>query len=284
VLADLPGDPSGEAVSQAMTWVAGSMPAPAVDAPNCGPSTLILQSATAMRFALVIAAMLSTGLFIGASVFGATHGSEFAAAGSACLSGGTDLTSESVEQALGTSDCLAPLESEYARYAVGGAALVAAGALLAVAIAPSLITRRRSLRPLGPKLRLAEIRVLGLCVEAGLRSPPRLLVGRSRQRDAFCFGLPGRYMIALPPVLAISPDSARFDAVIRHEIAHIRHHDVAFAWLTKTAWYVLAPLLVIPAVLFLVTGGRRHPPRLSLASGSVRPRHRAGGALRSPQP
>lgn len=229
-------------------------PFPAVGAPGAIPNTLVLQSATTIRFALFVIAMLSTGLFIGVSVFGAVHGAEFAAQGAACLNTGPGFSLGTANQAASTSDCLAPLEMQYAGYAAGGSVLVALGSLLVIAIAPWVIVRRRSLRPLGPALQLAGSQVLNLCAEIGLHRPPRLMVGPSRQRDAFCFGLPGRYMIALPPALAIRPSTKLFDAVIRHELAHIRHHDVTFAWLARSAWYVLTPLLLLPVGLFLVTG------------------------------
>lgn len=238
-----------------MTKPAESAPlVPAVGAPEASPNTLVLQSATTMRFALFVIAMLSTGLFIGVSVFGALHGAEFAAQGTACLNTGRRLPLETANQAASTSECLAPLEMKYAGYAVGGSVLVALGSLLVIAIVPSVIVRRRSLRSLGPALQPAGSRVLSLCAEIGLHRPPRLMVGPSRQHDAFCFGLPGRYVIALPPALAIRPSTTLFDAVIRHELAHIRHHDVTFAWMARSAWYVLAPLLLLPVGLFLITG------------------------------
>ena len=159
-----------------------------------------------------------------------------------------------LDEALGASDCLAPLELSWASYAVAGVLVVALGALLVVVLAPTMIIRRRSLRPLGPALLPAGRRVLAFCAEAGVRRPPRLVVGTYRQRDAFCLGFPGRYVIVLPPALAVRPDTPQFAATFRHEVAHVRHHDVAFAKLAQSAWYVVAPLLLVPLGLFLATG------------------------------
>jgi hypothetical protein len=211
------------------------------------PNTLVLQSTTTMRFTLFVMAMLATGLFIGAEMFAAVHRAEFAV----CLQpgAGADLSS----RAASMSGCWDLFRIQGTSSAVG-AASVALGSFVVVAIAPSVIVRRRSLRPLGSALEPARGRVLSLCAETGVRRPPRLMVGPFGQRDAFCFGLPGRYAMALPPALAIRPGTTLFDAIVRHELAHIRHHDVTFAWLARSAWYVLAPLLLVPLVLFVLTG------------------------------
>ena len=68
--------------------------------------------------------------------------------------------------------------------------------------------------------------------------------------DAFSYGLPGRYRIALPPKLALrSTDHTLFDPVIRHELAHVSRHDVAFAWLARGVWFAVLPLVAVPIVL-----------------------------------
>ncbi|GEL94946.1 M48 family metalloprotease [Cellulomonas composti] len=111
------------------------------------------------------------------------------------------------------------------------------------------MTRRRGLRPLPAALATVEQRVGELALEAGVRRPPALLVGRLSQRDAFTFGLPGRYRVALPPKLAARHgDAALFDPVLRHELAHVRHHDVTLAWFARTVWWAYWPVLMVPAV------------------------------------
>lgn len=39
----------------------------------------------------------------------------------------------------------------------------------------------------------------------------------------------------------------------RHELAHVRHRDVALAWLARSAWYALAPLLILPVAVSLLS-------------------------------
>jgi hypothetical protein len=83
----------------------------------------------------------------------------------------------------------------------------------------------------------------------------RPLVGTSRQRDAFSFGAPGRYRVALPPAVAVRWRDVRlFDPLVRHELAHAKQRDIALAWLTRSVWYALVPILAIPIVSALVGG------------------------------
>ena len=92
-----------------------------------------------------------------------------------------------------------------------------------------------------------------LAAETGLARPPAVVVGR--QADAFTFGVPGRYAIALPRGLAVRwRHSQLFDPVLRHELAHVRHGDVPLALLARSVGFVLAPLLALPLVVGFVIG------------------------------
>jgi hypothetical protein len=67
------------------------------------------------------------------------------------------------------------------------------------------------------------------------------------------FGRPGRYSLVLPTALVVRwRNAALFDPVVRHELAHIRRHDVPLAWLATAVWVAALPLLTIPIVLDLV--------------------------------
>jgi Zn-dependent protease with chaperone function len=90
----------------------------------------------------------------------------------------------------------------------------------------------------------------------GLRRPPRLLLGPAAQRDAFVFGLPGRYNVVLPTALAVRwRQSSIFEPVVRHELAHIRRRDVPFAWLATGVWIAAIPVIAAPVVISAVTRG-----------------------------
>ena len=110
------------------------------------------------------------------------------------------------------------------------------------------------LRDPGLATAAATVRLATFCAEVGIRRPPRLLVGPTSLRDAFSLGRPGRYAIAVPLALVVRPHTPLFEVAMRHELAHIRHHDVALSWLARSVWYTLAPLLLLPVVLFPLTG------------------------------
>ncbi|MDR6415598.1 hypothetical protein J2808_002339 [Pseudarthrobacter sulfonivorans] len=59
--------------------------------------------------------------------------------------------------------------------------------------------------------------------------------------------------MVLPKAVAVKfRDPAVFDAVVRHELAHIEHRDVAYSWMARSTWYVLGPVLLLPVVWSLV--------------------------------
>ena len=137
------------------------------------------------------------------------------------------------------------------------------GALVVVLAAPAVIIRRRRLRDPGVVGAAAVARLTAFCADAGIRRPPRLLAGSAALRDAFCLGRPGRYAVAIPLPLLIRPHTPLFEAALRHELAHVRGHDVAVSWLARAVWYALAPLLLLPVVLFSLTGNLRCCPATS---------------------
>jgi Zn-dependent protease with chaperone function len=214
-------------------------------------------SATTMRFVLLTAAMVVTGLFVGVSLFNGLDSAAFLAAGRTCFATavtGTTSSAAALSSARAVGPCMAPIEHRYALFAVGGVLMVVAGACVVVAVAPGIVARRHRLRAVGTVAGAASERLAEFCADVGIRRPPRLLIGPPSLRDAFCLGRPGSYAVAMPLALVVRPHTPLFDVVLRHELAHLRHHDVALSWLARSVWYALAPLLLLPAVLFVVTG------------------------------
>ncbi|MGH3719996.1 MAG: M48 family metallopeptidase [Pseudonocardiaceae bacterium] len=213
-------------------------------------NVLAFPPVTTGRVLILVAAMLAAGLFVGTTVFMQVAGASLSAVAAQCSRvppwrpGGPDLFSM----------CLAPVQGRRAAFGVGAAALVALGAMAVLFLAPVLIERRRRLRLAGPSLAPAVQRMQALAREAGLRRPPTLVVGPTALRDAFCYGRPGRYRVAVPSGLAIRPASVTFEAVLRHELAHVAHRDVALSWMARSVWYALTPMLLLPLVLCLVHG------------------------------
>jgi Zn-dependent protease with chaperone function len=122
----------------------------------------------------------------------------------------------------------------------------------ATALAPFWSAWRRKWRRWPAALSATSQRVAALAVAAGHRRPPGLMLGSLSLRDAVTMGLPRRYRIVLPPKLAVSYRSELFDATVRHELAHVRRHDVLVAWSTRPALRITAALLVIPIVTALI--------------------------------
>ena len=239
-----------------MTVPAGPV-AVAGDAPVVRPDILAYPSPTTTRFLVLIAAILTAGLFVGTWVHnGSAAGDAWVQAVATCSarSAATAGVGEDLASVLRAdevyADCMAPAERTRAGFSLGGALVAATGGVVVLFIAPIVIERRRRLRVPGPRLDAAALRFRQLASDARISRPPAFVVGPAALRDAFSYGSPGHYRIALPPAIAVRwKDSGRFDPVVRHELAHVANHDIALAWLTRAIWYALVPLLVLPIVL-----------------------------------
>lgn len=201
-------------------------------------ATRDLPSGVAGRAITLLLALMTVGLFAGSSVFHETPlGQTWFLQASTCLDG---TCSDSVNGWLVTFQLL------------GMVCAVAATATLTL-LAPRRLIRSHGLRAFSPDLDPVAQRLSDLAGTAGSARVPKLYLAPVRQRDAFTFGLPGRYGIALPPSLVVRHrQPAVFDPVVRHELAHIRHHDVLIAWSTRPALWVSGTLLVFPVGFALV--------------------------------
>jgi Zn-dependent protease with chaperone function len=210
---------------------------------------LSLPSATALRLIVLVVAMLAAGLFVGTALYNSLLGASWIRAVEACVSSAPAGLVAPVQVQL---RCSAPGEQQRALIAVAVTVVIGLVAVAMVLLAPAVLCHRRRLRP-GVGFDAATARLAELALRVGVRVPT-LMVGPAAQRDAFCFGRPGRYVLALPKALAVRPGLPVFEAVARHELAHIAHHDVALSWLARSIWYALAPALVLPLVLFVGHG------------------------------
>ena len=217
------------------------------------PTPLRYSAPSTARFVILVLALLCNGLFVGTAVHNVVEGDRWVADVAACdaRSGGSD----PLERQRAFEECAASAEQLRTVYSVtGGAVGLLAGLAVAIA-APAVIRRRRGLKPLPPQLDATSQRVRHLAAESGVRRAPDVLRGRLSQRDAFSFGLPGAYRIALPPKLALRPtDHAVFDPIVLHELAHVSHHDVALAWVARGVWLAVVPLACVPLVFAIVNG------------------------------
>ncbi|HCU50467.1 MAG TPA: hypothetical protein DGG94_11815, partial [Micromonosporaceae bacterium] len=223
------------------------------------PNVLAHPSPTAGRFLLLLGVLLSAGLLSGQLVHMGLRGGQWTAVVRQCLV----LTEAAVPTAGGWEDdltlndflldCMAAENRTAAAFEFAGAATIAALGLFALLLAPGRLRRRHRLRPAGLRLDAAIARVGELAAEAGMSRPPQVLVGPAGQKDAFVFGLPGRYRMVLPTALLVRWRNREvFDPVVRHELAHLRRHDVPLAWLAASIWLAAAPVIALPMVVALL--------------------------------
>ncbi|MBM7804481.1 Zn-dependent protease with chaperone function [Geodermatophilus bullaregiensis] len=225
-------------------------------------NVLALPSPTTTRSFLLVTALLTAGLFVGTWLHNALPvGDTWVRTVAACeqeAGVSTDAASleDSVDRQRELAACTGPVEWVRAAWSAGGLLLAGTGGLVLLYAIPPTLRRRRRMRDVGPnRLAGTHRRFIELSAEAGLDPPPRLVTGHSSQVDAFSFGAPGQYVVALPKKVAASwRDPTSFDPLIRHELAHIAHHDVPIAWLSRSLLYALVPLLAAPVLIGLIVG------------------------------
>jgi Zn-dependent protease with chaperone function len=235
--------------------VSGTLPAAPAPLDRPRPDVLAYPSPTTSRFLIFLAALLTVGMFVGFWVHYQLMFDEWREARDRCRQEALRQTASAQQN--GFDRCRAPADLRRAAFAFGGAAAAGSAGLVVLYLAPGVIERRRRLRPIVTGLEPASERVAALASEAGLARPPTLMLGPAAQRDGFSYGSPGRYRIALPRAVAIHWRNASvFDPLVRHELAHIAHRDVALAWLARSIWYALAPLLAAPLIVILLSSDR----------------------------
>jgi len=221
------------------------------------PNLLAFPTPTTTRYLALLAALITSGLFMGSWLHNEIAGAEYVRVTYACWQaapggGAQDWTGMLAADEQRRS-CRAGVEQVRAGYLLAGAGAVALGGLGTLLLVPRRIARSRGLKPPDENLAGAVHRVHELAAETGLSRPPAVVVGR--HGDAFTFGFPRRYVIALSRGLAVRWRRANlFDSVLRHELAHVRHGDVPLAWLARSIGFVVAPLLALPLVVGLTTG------------------------------
>ncbi|MGB7981505.1 MAG: M48 family metalloprotease [Candidatus Nanopelagicales bacterium] len=235
-----------------------SAPIPTSAASPVRPDVLRLWSPAAVQFAVLIAAVLTAGLFAGNWLHNTTSvGAVWQDRMIECWGGGPSgsTAAEQLQHQQAFEACTAAAERQRAAYSFGGMIVAAVAAGVVLVMVPMVIGSRRGLRPLPPQLAPTAQRAAELTDRMGVRRTPELLIGTTKLRDAFSYGLPHRYRVVLPPKLAVSfGRPAVLDPVLAHEVAHVARHDVTYAWLARTVWYSIVPVLAVP---FLISAVQR---------------------------
>lgn len=217
-----------------------------------------LPKPTTGRVVVLVTALLAIGAYAGDTVHNAILGDQWLSAVETCLAAteapGADAAT-AFASSTAFSECMAEAQRTRAAVMLAGGAAVAVLAVIAVYLAPGVVRRHRGLRDLPETLAPASARVAELGQDLALRALPALALGPTNQRDAFCFGAPGRPVLVLPPGLAVRfGRPAVFDPVVRHELAHVRHRDVPLAWLSRMFLWVGAVAAALP--LLTLAGAR----------------------------
>lgn len=223
-------------------------------APNPRLNPFAFPSDTTFRFVLLTVAVLTTSLFIFNWLYLWRYGDE------SPVPRCRQLASEAVPQARSVEEkaaelkvvarCLAPWDRRLSAWMYGGTAAVATAAVAIYLLTPAWKRRRRRLRPLTAEDAPGVLECVGeLVSQSGLRRAPTLLWNPAGTGgDALAFGRPGRYQVALGPGLVASYYANRpaFEAVVRHELSHVRNRDIPLAYLANSTWYAFLLVAMVP--------------------------------------
>ncbi len=224
-------------------------------APRLNP--FVFPSDTTFRFLLLLVAVLGANLYIWNwlhSAVGVNSG-DYARTLLACrVEDESVFTGSDVDAAVAASDalnaCYRDANSALPWWMLGGTALLLAVAALILFLLPRWIERRRHLKPLTRSDAPAVVDELSaLAREAELGEEPRWLWNPlDPSPTGLAFGRPGNHAIALNGGLVTRQfaDPPAFRAVVRHELAHLRNHDVDLTYATISLWYAFLLVGVLP--------------------------------------
>ncbi|GAA1264785.1 hypothetical protein GCM10009677_15800 [Sphaerisporangium rubeum] len=153
--------------------------------------------------------------------------------------------------------CSGPIYADQARWVVWGLVALVVVAGLGFLLHPVWIIRRNGYVPLSsPQDRALADMVGRLSRQVGLARAPRLLLSPHMWTTARVFGRPGRRYLAVdaPLTFHLSTDPRAAEAILLHELAHLRNGDVDRTYLTIAIWrsFLLLGLLPFVPALLLV--------------------------------
>lgn len=222
-----------------------------------------LARGTVRRFLLLLSVLLMTCMFmVSTMALAARPGSfrECARAAAVDLDGLLPEIRLAASDAFG--DCAAGVAAGAGRAALVGTGLVVLAALTLYWWLPVWRGRRGRLVPVGAGPTAAErgspteplsVQLTRLTRRAGVSREPAFVVDPSAlTAGAVVFGRAGRYTVCLHAGLIPrrTTDPRMFEAVLLHELAHIRNRDVDITYLTVALWRVVLPAVLLPYLLF----------------------------------
>jgi len=223
-------------------------------------SVFALPARTSFRFALLIAAVVISSVMVYGAIYGATpRGAALAALIRVCQAralaphpNGLSAVARALGQARG---CRAGAERVDGLWVLLGIGVlgVLSGAIYWVQ--PWWYRRRMHLTPLtGDESPALADRLEQLRERAGTGPVTWLLQPLNFQLSAFAFGRFRRRFVAVSggAVVAQSRQPAAFDAVVLHELGHIRNRDIDQTYLAMAVWWAFIVAALLPMAGLLI--------------------------------
>jgi len=223
-------------------------------------------SDTRFRFILLIVYVLCSGIAVYGSMWSSLHEAEdkavtvctFQLLSNANILGLSDYESMyNLVKNLGP--CTTPLSQHLAPFRIAGITLLLGVAFGIYWFFPAWKMRRDKLQRLTDQ-EVPEVSacLIGLCREAGL-SPLPVFVWNPLKLNSgtLAFGRFGRYYISLSGglIMQFYTDRAAFQAVVRHELAHLQNADVNLTYFTMAIWWAFIVTALIPGGVSLLWRG-----------------------------
>lgn len=232
-----------------------------------------LPADTSVRFLLVVAAVVAASLYLFDALWFVVRGETFLDAARACgvtvdpaAAGSVSDTSAALQA---QADCRRSVSREQSAFAVAGTLLVLGAAYLGYRLLPTWQERRGRLVALDPGLAALRDEVERVCVVSGLPRAPTLRLDATDPRvHAHVFGTARQPRLAVAGGLVVAQvlDPDGFQAVLRHELAHVANRDVGWTYYTVTVWWSFLGLALAPVVAVLAFSDLRYVTRLGWRS------------------
>lgn len=234
-----------------------------------------LPSETSVRFAVLVMMVLATTSIIGSRVWldGLAADSPYqgCAAGLARLGAAPTANGRPSFFFGSYAMCLRPEAAVAVRYALGACVVLAVATAVVYLLMPHWRIRIRRLRPMSTHAPADLVAHLdGLVAAAGLTRTPVFWGGPGRGADGVAFGTRRRCHVQIDAGLLVRYTDpgrrAEFDAVVLHELAHVRNGDVGHTYLTIAAWRAFIVTILVPYLLLRIDDAATVVPVLALAA------------------
>jgi Zn-dependent protease with chaperone function len=246
-------------------------PAPAGEHAELGSagargSVFALPAKTSFRFALLIAAVAASSFTFYQLIYLATpRGPALTSLMLRCRSqalahrpGGMPAITSLASALHQASVCYSGGERALAWWGLAGVGVLIIAAVAIFLAQPFWYRRRRHLSELtGDDAAELVSRLEGVRQRAGTGPVVWLLQPLNARLSAFAFGRPGRRFVAVSGGAAVAAvrKPAAFDAVILHELAHIKNRDIDQTYLALAIWRAFVAVALLPVVVTVIVTG-----------------------------